>query len=142
MLFVAVAAINFAAVRAALGSRGPTHGLLAIGALPVASVLAMGLLAGRRRPDRHPFLLGFTTFGAAALALYLFLAIFLAEQTLAPYVSLFLEPLVRIFGPEPSVAFISAVWSVAAVMLVSPQLAFAILGGFLSRKYKVSITRR
>ena len=84
MLFVAVAAINFAGVRAALGSRGPTHGLLAIGALPVASVLAMGLLAGRRRPDRHAFLLGFTTFGAVALALYLFLAIFLAEQTLVP----------------------------------------------------------
>jgi hypothetical protein len=140
MVIVAIAALNFATVRAVWGGSGPTPGLLAFGALPVASVLVIGLLVGRKRPASRPFLLGFVMFGVAALAIYIFLSIFVAEQTLMPYVSLILEPLMRITGRVPSDAYIAAIYPAAVVTLGVPQLVFALLGGYLSRRYKVTIT--
>ena len=44
--------------------------LLVLGALPMANVLPVGLLIGQRRPENRPFRLGFVSFGAMALALY------------------------------------------------------------------------
>ena len=53
--------------------------LLILGALPMANVLAVGILIGQRRPGSRPFLLGFEAFGAMALALYVALASFFGD---------------------------------------------------------------
>jgi hypothetical protein len=142
MVFVAVAAINFAAVRAVLVNPGPISEALVIGALPMASVLAVGLLFGRGRPDRRPFLLGFTSFGAAALTAYVIQAVFFADATVMPYLRLFIEPLVQTIGREQLLIYIPVAYSVAVVAATLPQVAIALLGGLLSRWYKVTIVRR
>ncbi len=67
MVAVAIAAFDFGAIRAMFGSWG--HSLL-LGALPMANVLAVGILVGQQRPGSRPFLLGFEVFGAMALAFY------------------------------------------------------------------------
>ena len=46
MVFVALAGLNFAMFRAALGDPGPTMHLLALGAMPMASAMLIGLRIG------------------------------------------------------------------------------------------------
>jgi hypothetical protein len=60
--------------------------------MPMATVLAIGLLIGHRRLRDHPFLLGFESFGALALAVYVVLASFFSEKTIGPYLGLFIDP--------------------------------------------------
>ena len=50
-----------------------------LGVLPMVNVLGVGLLVAQQRPKPRPFLLGFETFGAAALALYVTLMILLTD---------------------------------------------------------------
>ena len=77
MVAVAIAALDFAAIGAILGSGTGDFGIfLLLGALPMANVLAVGILIGQRRPGSRPFLLGFEAFGAMALALYIALVSF------------------------------------------------------------------
>ena len=64
MVAVAIAALNLAVIRVLLGS--PVGELVVLGALPMANVLAVGLLIGLRRRGSRPFLLGFEAFGAMA----------------------------------------------------------------------------
>ena len=79
MVAVAIAALDFGAIRALL----PRHEhvlddqrgvYLSLGALPMANVLAVVFLVGRHRPGSRPFLLGFEAFGAMALTLFFGLA--------------------------------------------------------------------
>ncbi len=81
MAVVVLVALNFAAVRAILivpMFRIMLGELLLCGALPMANVLAVGLIPFfRSRPgpgEARPTRVGFVTFGAAALLLYLVLA--------------------------------------------------------------------
>jgi hypothetical protein len=138
MVVVAVAAINFAAVRLELDHHNEFGEMLVLGAMPMASVLAVGLLFGLRRPDRRPFLLGFTLFGAMALVFSVILMVFFREATVGLYRSLFLEPLWRIIGPDRPVLWIPVAYSVAVVVLTLPQVAFALLGGFFFRKFRTA----
>jgi hypothetical protein len=46
MVFVALAALNFAVYRAAVDAHSITGVLLALGAMPMATVLAIGLIIG------------------------------------------------------------------------------------------------
>lgn len=142
MVFVAVAAINFAAVRAMMANPGPVSEALAIGAMPMASVLVMAFLAGRRRPGRHQFLLGFVAFGTMALTIYIVLAVCFHDSTVDPYVRPFIAPVVQIIGRERLVIYIPIAYSIAVAVLVLPQLAFALLGGFLWQRYRILIVRR
>jgi hypothetical protein len=43
---------------------------LLLGALPMANVLAVGILVGQQRPGSRQFLLGFEAFGAMAMVSY------------------------------------------------------------------------
>ena len=138
MVFVAVAAVNIAAVRGAADAHSITGALLALGAMPMAIVLAIGLLIGYRRHGSRPFLLGFESFGAIALALFTVLAAFFTEKLLGFYLAIFVDPLSRIIGPD--LPFIHIL--VAYVALGFPQVTFALIGGFLSRKYRIAIARR
>jgi hypothetical protein len=138
MAFVALAALNFAVFRAAGDAHSKTGVLLAVGAMPMASVLAIGLIIGYRRHRSRPFLLGFESFGAMALALFAVPAVLFGEKVLESYTRIFIDPLSRIIGPDRPLVHIA----VAYVALGLPQVAFALMGGFLSRKYRITITER
>jgi hypothetical protein len=140
MIAVAIAGLDFAAIRAM--SSSSTGELLILGALPMANVLAVGMLIGLRRPGSRPFLLGFEAFGAMALGLYVVLASFFRPEVVYPYLTLFLAPIEKIVGLERPLFRILMVCTVAVVMLGAPQVTFAMVGGLLSRRFKVTITRR
>jgi hypothetical protein len=142
MVFVVLAALNFTALRAALDAPSPTSELLALGAMPMATVLTMGLLIGHRRHVSRPFLLGFESFGIMALAVYVVLASCFAKEVVGRYASLFIEPVANIIGRNQPVIFIPIAYSVGVVVLGFPQVAFALIGGFLSRRYRITITKR
>ena len=112
---------------------------MVLGALPMANVLAVGILIGQRRPGSRPFLLGFEAFGAMALAL------FLALEFLPRCGSVILRRTIcewtGIMGPS-TFRFHPIAGFVGAVMLGLPQVAFALIGGFLSRRFRVTITPR
>jgi hypothetical protein len=141
MVFVAVAALNLTVFRAAEDLPFNTSALL-VGAMPMASVLAIGLIFGYRWHGSRPFLLGFESFGLMALAFFVVLAVWFYHETVGPYVSLFIEPLAKIIGRDRDIFFISVAYPVAVVALGLPQMAFALMGGFLSRKYRITITKR
>jgi hypothetical protein len=146
MVAVAIVAINFAAIRAALGlPAGPPVALLLVGALPMANVLLVGILVARQSPRRRPFLLGFEVFGAVAMALYIHSVTSSPPEVDGPIVSyllLVLGPLNSVIvGNRPFVRGAIGV-SVGVLMLVGPQLAFALIGGLLSRRFNITITRR
>ncbi len=77
MAIVAIAALNFGAIRALVNLQFRAHingfprlaqiiGALILGALPMATVLVFGLLIGTRRRALRPLLLGFEMSGATA----------------------------------------------------------------------------
>jgi len=138
MIFIALAALNFAAVRAALDGFGLIGELLALGFIPMASILAIGLLIGFLRRGSRPYLLGFELFGAIASVLYVLLVIFYGNETLRPYASLFIDPLEEIIGRERPLIFVPIACTVGALVLTLPQVAFALVGGFLSRKNRIT----
>src|SRR5262245_11262647 len=98
MAFVALAALYFTVLRAAYTAPGPAKELLALGAMPMATVLTIGFIVGYRRHGSRPFLLGFESFGATALALFVVVAARFGEEAVFPYLSLFIEPLAEIIG--------------------------------------------
>jgi hypothetical protein len=136
MVAVAIAAFDFMVIRRLVDYRTPTGDFLLLGALPMANVLAIGMLVGQRRPGSRPFLLGFVAFGAMALAVFVAGAIFFTDELVMPYLALVLRPMVTIIGQRPPVVLIPIWFSCAVFMLGLPQLAFALLGGFLSHKLR------
>jgi hypothetical protein len=142
MVAVAIAALNFTVIRVVLDHPNNTSTLLSLGVLPMANILAIGLLIGHRRRGSRPFLLGFEVFGATALALYVALVSCFCEEAMMPYLHIFLDPLEKILGQHPFVVLVATLCSVAVVMLVLPQVAFALIGGLLSRKYRITVSRR
>jgi hypothetical protein len=81
MVAVAFAALNFGAIRACFDSPFAWNEVVLLGALPMANVLGLGLVIALQSPKCRPFLLGFVTFGAAALALYVALLILLTDPS-------------------------------------------------------------
>ena len=164
MLAVAIAALDFGAIRAFSDARsrscnqlvrGPKDpaefdriedslirvDLLVSGALPMGNILvAVGLLVHQRQRS-HPFFLGFAVFGAAALAVYIAAVSRVTYEQLRPYLDLVLEPLKKSFGPSPALARSAVVYLIFAVMLVLPQMAFALIGGLIFRKFR-AVERR
>jgi hypothetical protein len=147
MVAVVIAALDFGAIRAFLDPRmnGPGRPpgiLLLLGALPMANVLAVGVLIGQRRPGSRPILLGFETFGAMALAAFVALAICFPREVVIPY----LHPLIRVLeqniGRDRPLVFMPVLLVGSIVMLGLPQLAVALLGAFLFRRYKVTFAHR
>ena len=139
MLVVAIAALDFGAIRAMIEFKSIKAELLVLGALPMTNVLAVGLLIGQRRPGTRPFLLGFVAFGAMTLALYIATASFFPHGA----VMLSMRPLtiylVKTIGLDRPFVFVSAQCSAGVVMLGLPQLSFAQIGGLLSRKFMMTI---
>jgi hypothetical protein len=144
MVAVAIAALDFALIRAMLGFRPSNAGvLLVFGALPMANVLVAGLLAARYRPGSRPYLLGFEAFGTMALALYISLVVICPrrEGPIRFYMDLIVDALGKTIGINHPLFSSIAVFLVV-LTLGFPQIAFAAIGGLLSRRYRITITRR
>src|SRR4051794_7505293 len=54
MAFIALAALNFTVLRVVLDHYNPTSELVAVGAIPMANILAIGLLVGHRYRGGRP----------------------------------------------------------------------------------------
>ena len=144
MVAVAIAALDFAAISAGFRKNPGGFDFLVLGALPMANVLAVGILIGRQRPESRPFLLGFEAFGAVALVLY-FAFVCLSPDLEGPlhrYLAVTVGPLIMLVEQNyPSLLHLISLIGIAA-MLGWPQVAVALLGGFLFRRFKITITRR
>jgi hypothetical protein len=128
MVAVAIAALDFWATRGLLDLRPRrVGGLLLLGALPMANVLAVGLLVARQLPRSRPFVLGFEQFGAVALFFLIFLVISNGGESLRDN---YLTPMLAPLRPAESTNHI-LIGSAVAVMLILPQVLFALIGGAL-----------
>jgi hypothetical protein len=139
MILVAIAALNFGAIRVWYQLRGGGNSInnwveaLTYGTLPMANLLAVGIMIGLRRPEARPFLWGFVAFGATALAFFVPLAYLYTEEVVQPYVLWVLrlqslKSVTRNLSPE---ARIPIFYSIATLLVGLPQLAFALIGGLL-----------
>jgi hypothetical protein len=148
MACVAVAAFNFAALRAMFVYDSFEFLVLGLGTLPMVDVLGAGLLLAHRRPARRPFLLGFEMYGAVALGLFV-LAIssclmprwrFLYSDWVLPYLGLVLAPLDQVLRPrlqpQSTLLYLGTLFTIGAAWLSLPQFAFALVGGWSSRKIR------
>jgi hypothetical protein len=142
MAFVAFAALYFGGVRAFDKLISPMPQAFLLGTLPMTIILATAIVIGQLRPGPNLFLSGFEVFGAMALAAYAALILSSSPKALHHYFALLDEPWDKTIGDASS--FHASLISpfILVVILVLPQLAFALLGGFLSRRFKVIIVRR
>ncbi|WP_435010666.1 hypothetical protein P12x_001945 [Tundrisphaera lichenicola] len=141
MVLIAIFAIDLWTIQTCYARPGPSQGLTPInlvnqidllvrGALPMANILAIGLILGLRRQKIHPSLPGFEAFGVLALALYSISIIYACHHRYLRYGDFVPAILVN----QPIVRQV-----VASIFLVSPQLGFALLGGFLTRSRSVRV---
>jgi hypothetical protein len=148
MAIVALFAIDLAVMRLCVFCNTPVPQIiqsLTFGALPMANVLAGGLMISKWRIGKHPFLWGFEIFGATAVALCSVAAI-LFDQGLVRYVRLGVDFYRQVVGREFDAVNIMGftnldflfVLSIAMLMLGLPQVAFALLGGFLFHRFGTS----
>lgn len=109
--------------------------LIIFGALPMASVLSIGLypiLRSRHEHEREPpGLVGFEVGGLAALLLFLVCSLTM-PHSLHDGVGLVLRAIVPV---PPGPVFLTA----AVILLLLPQLALALLGGWLYRRYDIRV---
>jgi hypothetical protein len=107
--------------------------------------LVVGILVGQQHPGSRPFLLGFEVFGAMALAFYVVaFACFFQEshELVGSYLTPWLDLMEKAVGRNRPFAFVPMACFGIVVMLGWPQVAFALIGGSLSRRFKApSITR-
>jgi hypothetical protein len=152
---IALAALNFGVMRLlddlglrliALTHTGRFYHMidsLVVGALPMLNALGIVVVIGLRRRCSHRFVWGFVLFGAIALALYVAAATSYPDELLQPF-SYLLRPIAVALRNEQGVLSAEKVLilkSFAAVILFLPQLAFALVGGFLFRflsQFKIS----
>jgi hypothetical protein len=102
MVAVAIAGINFAALRAGRERGAGLPGVfILVGALPMANVLVVGMLIARKRSGSRPFFLGFEVFGAFSLTLYILAATCfrIEDGPLERYLFLVLGPLNPVIRP-------------------------------------------
>jgi hypothetical protein len=141
MVFVAIAALNFGAIRALLNLRSPlnnkTVGVLGLGALPMVNFLVVGALVARWRHGPRTLFWGIEASGAAALALYVAGACLFTEPFLMPYLYLGIGPVARTIGQNWPIVHITIFYCVAVVMLTLPQMTIALIGGFLLWKFTI-----
>jgi hypothetical protein len=143
MVAVAIAALDFWATRELLDPRAPQIGMLLLsGALPTANILAIGLLVAHQRPGNRPFILGFEVFGAFALVLFVILATPIRGELVTDYYLLPVLELSQAYVKDRLLIFRLTGIFVVVVILVVPQVLFALIGGFLSRRFKITIARR
>jgi hypothetical protein len=132
---VALVAFERRVIQNPLSGRTVTEAMLLLGGLPMANILAAGLLILLRDRWRRrvylPWLVGFEVVGWTALCLYASIA-YHHPDALRETVVHALSPLV----PPGDQAFIVAVMATLGL----PQLAVALLGGWLNRLFHRDLT--
>jgi hypothetical protein len=149
MVFVAAIALEFGAIRALSAmqlraniegshSLSLSIGALALGAIPMANVLAVGVLVGPWRRGKRQFLWGFELFGAVALAVYIAGVSLLTEELVRPLFDLIVKHLFTTLsnGPYRNNFGHLIGYSVTIAILTVPQVAFALIGGILFRYFR------
>jgi hypothetical protein len=143
MVFVAVAALNIWVFRICYydlwtndAATANKIDVMYSGSMPMANILMLGILVGLRRRGSRAFLMGFELFGAAALAIYITLCSFYCHELVRPYLFRFQNPVFDAIGR--SHAHIPIFRFTGAVILGWWQLAFSLLGGFLSHKFRTA----
>jgi len=76
------------------------------------------------------------------LAFYVVLASFFRVEVVVPYLSLLLDPIRDTIAMDRPFVLIPVLFSAGVVLLGWPQLALALLGGFLFDRFKITITPR
>jgi hypothetical protein len=77
-----------------------------------------------------------------ALALFIALAVYFPREVVMSYLTPFVDSMDKVISPNHPFVLIATQGIVAVVMLGWPQLVFAVIGGFLSSRFKITITRR
>jgi hypothetical protein len=132
MGFVALVALDFAAMRAALGRSDRFNEEWLMGALPMANALVAGLLIGYRRRRCNRLQFGFQAFGATALSLYI-AGMWLYPDMTGLHFRLFTEP-----HGHFSDTIRMVIWdSFPLVMIGVSNFGFALFGGFLFRNFRI-----
>jgi hypothetical protein len=105
----------------------------------MANILAVGLLLAFLRPRSRHFLRGFEVFGAMALAFFVVVAMRdegLVQSYLSPPIALYEATI----GPPPPIGQnwpsyrLLIGFCLLSLWATWPQLGFALMGGFLSRR--------
>jgi len=104
----------------------------------MANVLAVGLLIDGRRLWSCPFLLGFEVVGTTVLSLYGAATILFGGAWLVPYFRPALRPVIYVDAPGDLVPLLILLCCAAAAMLSLPQLVFALVGGFVFRRFGIT----
>ena len=135
MLIVAITALALGAIRAISDFESRSLFLLCAVVIPMASILAVGLLLAFLRPRSRRFLKGFEGFGVMGLIFVTASAIQakdLVELYLAPPMALYEQTI----GWPPMIGEIDRLmvgFCFLSLWATWPQLAIALMGGFLSR---------
>jgi hypothetical protein len=146
MAIIVIAAINLAAIRALDGTNTIIGALIVVGSMPMASILMLGIpnlvrgLTGRGKI--RPFLAGFEGVGWTVLLVYTVSAILFAEWV-AGEVDLFVQFPMNLIGRDAANESDPA-WQlvglfVVVLLLLLPQLFFALVGGWLNQRFKITI---
>jgi hypothetical protein len=139
MLVVGIIALDFGWIRAVVDLGSQFLLLLYVLITPMANILAAGLLLAFLRPRTQQFLKGFEVFGAMALVFVVVLAM-RAEGLVQSYLGPAMALDQAMMDPPP---FVGEMWAdrrllVGLFLLLLwatwPQFAFALMGGFLSRR--------
>jgi hypothetical protein len=139
ILFVAITALDLGAIRAISDSESRFLFLLGVVTLPMANILAVGLLLAFLRPRSRRFLRGFEVFGAMALAFFVVLAMRaegLVQFYLIPPMALYgvtIGPPPPIRQSWPSYELLVG-FCFLSLWATWPQLVFALMGGLLYRR--------
>ncbi len=141
MALVGIVALELGMTRAIMDFTSPDTNLtwlvmmLGLGCQAMVNILGVGLLVGYRWPGSRPFIAGFEAFGAVALGLYV-AGVTAFTKELIPVFEKAVRPLVDLLrdGPYMSTANLFVAYTIIAVLLSLPQLAFAAIGGFLTHR--------
>jgi hypothetical protein len=138
MTLVAFVAANCAILKGIMARASVWNEVFLLGVLPMANLLAVGFLPWlRRQPDRAGFggfRVGFEVCGGLAMVAFLVLSLQftdfffrLPQSGFHPYLVL-----------RPGLGLVSA----ALLIFLGPQLAFAVLGGWLGRLISWKVRNR
>jgi hypothetical protein len=126
MVAIAIVAINIAAIKAVLDHSNPFKEVLLMGTVPMANALVVGLMIGYWSRRSRRFLLGFEAFGVTALSPFAGICLF------PEMINLHYRLLIKPYGRSLTMI------SITVVVIGLTQLAFALVGGFLSHKFGIS----
>jgi hypothetical protein len=151
MIVVAVAAFEFTALRISIRS-GTNFAQAILITFPMLNLLTIGLvLIRRRRGQARAFLVGFETFGWLAVVASVldcfggFPCLQMYASTCAPFLDSFANELgigtgSEIWRDENSAAYWLVAVPLELAFCLPPQLVPALIGGWLSLRYRVRIT--